>query len=187
MAVRARQVHVIRTVEELKALRSPTRFRLLNLLRKIGEASASILADRMGMKAESLYYHIHVLEKADLVTAVRERETGRRPEVIYAPRAPNFEIDRRQRDPDFLEALLSIYRSQMRFAERCIEDALMAEVDGTGPRTRTNVRQYEVSLHPFKADRMRRLIGTLDDFLVEADDPKGQETYHLTIAWSKED
>ena len=185
MAVRARKVHVIKTVEELKALRSPTRLRLLTLLRKFGEASVSILADRIGIKAESLYYHVNVLQANGLIISVRERVTGRRPETIYAPAAPHFRIDRKNREPEFLEALLGIYRSQIRYAERNVESSLLAEIEGSGARSNTDVRQYEVALRPFKADRMKRLIGTLDDFLVEADDPKGDEIYTLTIVISR--
>lgn len=187
MAVRARKIHTIQTVEELKALRSPIRFRLLNLLLKFGEASVSILADRVGIKPESLYYHVHVLESAGLITPARERVTGRRPETIYAPVAPHFRIDQRNREPAFLEALLAMYRSQLRHAEQGLELALLAELETTGNRSKTYVRQYEVSLRPFKADRLKRLLETLSDFLVEADDPKGVEHYTLTLVLSRSD
>jgi DNA-binding transcriptional ArsR family regulator len=187
MAVRARKVHVIKTVEELKALRSPTRLRLLTLLRRHGEASVSILADRIGIKLESLYYHVHVLQKAGLIVAARERVTGRRPETIYAPVAPHFRIDDKNRDPDFLRALLAMYQSQIRHAERGLDTALQSEIEASGPRTSTYVRQYEVTMRSFKADRLRRLIGTIDDFMVDSDDPKGIENYTLTITLSRND
>ncbi len=187
MAVRARKVHVIKTVEELRALRSPTRLHLLRLLQKLGEASVSILADRIGIKAESLYYHVHVLQVNGLIVNVRERITGRRPETIYAPAAPHFRIDRKNREPKFLEALLAVFRSQLRHAERGLEASLLAEIGGSGPRSGTTVRQYQVSLHAFKADRLKRLIGTVDDFLVESDDPKGRENYTVTIVVSHND
>jgi DNA-binding transcriptional ArsR family regulator len=187
MAVRARKVHVIKTTEELKALRSPTRLRLLNLLQRLGEASVSILADRIGIKAESLYYHIHLLQTAGLIFTVRERITGRRPETIYAPIAPHFRMDKKNRDPDFLEALLAIHRSQLRHAEKTLETAVLSEASGSGPRSKTEVRQYEVALRAFKADRLRHMIVTLDDFLVQADDPKGEENYTVTIVMSRTD
>ncbi len=187
MAVRARKVHVITSVEELKALRSPTRLRLLTLLQKLGEASVSILADRAGIKTESLYYHVHVLHSNGLIVNVRERITGRRPETIYAPVAPHFRIDRKNRDPKFLKALLGIYRAQLRHAGRSLETSILAELEKSGPRSNTDLRQYEVSLHAFKADRLKRLIGTLDDFLIESDDPRGRQNYTVTIIVSRND
>lgn len=187
MAVRARKVHAIKTVEELKALRSPTRLHLLRLLQKLGEASVSNLADRIGIKAESLYYHVHVLQANGLIVNVRNRVTGRRPETIYAPAAPHFLIDRKNREPDFLEALLAIFRSQLRHAERGVQESLFAEIGGLGPRSDTGVRQYEVTLRSFKADRLKRLLSTVDDFLVESDDPKGRENYTVTIVVSRND
>ena len=187
MSVRARKIHVIKTVEELRALRSPIRIRVLNLLQKLGEASVSILADRIGIKTESLYYHVNVLLDIGLIELSRERETGRRPEAIYAPIAPHYRIDEKNKDPEFLRELVAMYRSQIRHADQAIEDAIMSEADSTGPRSKTLVRQYEVSLRPFKADRLRRLLGTVDEFLVEADDPKGSEQYTLTLVMSQND
>jgi DNA-binding transcriptional ArsR family regulator len=187
MAVRARRIHVIQTVEELKALRSPVRLRLLNLLQKLGEASVSILADRVGTKAESLYYHVHVLQKVGLIEVSRQRETGRRPETIYAPVAPHYQIDKRNKDPKFLESLIDLYRTQIRYAGQGIEEALLNEAELPGPRSKTIVEQYEVSLRPFKAERLKRLLGTLNDFLADADDPKGSEHYTLTLVMSQND
>ncbi len=60
-------------------------------------------------------------------------------------------------------------------------------MEGSGPRSNTDVRQYEIALRPFKAERMKRLISTVDDFLVEADDPKGSENYTVTIVVSRSD
>lgn len=187
MAVRARKIHVIKTVGELKALRSPIRFRLLNLLQRLGEASVSILADRTSTKSESLYYHVHQLEKAGLIEVSRERVTGRRPEAIYAPIAPHYRIDKKNKDPKFIAALLDMYRSQLRHAEKGLEIALLNELGRPGPRTATHVRQYEVSLRPFKADRLLRMLGTLDEYLIESDDPKGPEDYTLTVTLSRTD
>jgi DNA-binding transcriptional ArsR family regulator len=187
MAVRARKIHVIQTVEELKALRSPIRLRILSLLQKLGEASVSILADRIGLKAESLYYHIHILEKRGLIEISRQRETGRRPETFYAPVAPHYRIDERNKDPKFLQSLIDLYRTQLRHAENGIAEALLSEADSPGPRSKTLVQQYEVSLRPFKAERLKRLLGTLNDFLADADDPKGNEHYTLTLVMSQND
>jgi DNA-binding transcriptional ArsR family regulator len=63
------------------ALADPTRRRLLEVLVDIRRASATALADHLPVSRQAVVKHLHVLEAAGLVGAVR---TGR--EVIYVAR-----------------------------------------------------------------------------------------------------
>jgi DNA-binding transcriptional ArsR family regulator len=65
-------------VAVLVALADPTRRRLLEVLVDIGRASATALADHLPVTRQAVVKHLHVLEAAGLVGAVR---AGR--EVIY--------------------------------------------------------------------------------------------------------
>jgi DNA-binding transcriptional ArsR family regulator len=68
-------------VAVLVALADPTRRRLLEVLVEVGRASATALAVQLPVSRQAVVKHLHVLEAAGLVGAVR---AGR--EVIYAAR-----------------------------------------------------------------------------------------------------
>jgi predicted ArsR family transcriptional regulator len=63
---------------------SPARMAILQRLDAEGPASIRELAERLGRPATALYHHLAHLQKHDLVRITEHRDTGRRPEAVYA-------------------------------------------------------------------------------------------------------
>lgn len=63
---------------------SPARMAILQRLDAEGPASIRELAERLGRPATALYHHLAHLQKHGLVRITEHRDTGRRPEAVYA-------------------------------------------------------------------------------------------------------
>jgi DNA-binding transcriptional ArsR family regulator len=68
---------------QLKALASPTRQELLDLLARTGPASAAELGKLIGRPADGLYYHLRALQRAQLVVPAGERLRAGRSEALF--------------------------------------------------------------------------------------------------------
>jgi DNA-binding transcriptional ArsR family regulator len=77
--------------ERLRTALSPIRRRLLERLRE--PASASRLADELGLSRQRINYHLRALEHAGLVDLVEERQRRGFTERVLAARADAFVVD----------------------------------------------------------------------------------------------
>jgi DNA-binding transcriptional ArsR family regulator len=68
---------------QLRALVSPLRQELLDLLARTGPASAAELGRLIRRAPDGLYYHLRALERAGLVSLAGTRRCGGREEAIY--------------------------------------------------------------------------------------------------------
>lgn len=67
----------------LRALASPVRQELLDLLARSGPASVADLGRLLGRPADGLYYHLRALERAGLVRSADSRGRAGRSETVY--------------------------------------------------------------------------------------------------------
>src|SRR5215831_10287962 len=75
MAVHQR--HRIRGRRELRALVSPARQEIIDLLARMGDTTIAELAAGLGRPADGLYYHVRALQRAGLILEVDGRVEGR--------------------------------------------------------------------------------------------------------------
>jgi DNA-binding transcriptional ArsR family regulator len=61
----------------LRALAHPLRMRIIAVLRREGPATATTLAERLGESSGATSYHLRSLAKAEFVTEIPDRGTGR--------------------------------------------------------------------------------------------------------------
>ena len=73
---------------QLRALISPIRQELLDLLARTGPASAAELGQLIRRAPDSLYYHLRALERAGLVSLAGTRRRGGRAEAVYRSTHP---------------------------------------------------------------------------------------------------
>ena len=81
------------TPAQTALLTSPLRVEIIDSLLAQGPASVSELTVRLHAPAKTLYYHMHQLQKADLVRVREVREVGKRTESVYETRRMRLQID----------------------------------------------------------------------------------------------
>ena len=181
----AGRIHVVRDPEQLKVLRTPTRHRVLNAILELGPCSVSEIAHRLEWKPESLYYHVKALLEVGLIVAAGERQTDRRAETLYAPVAPEIQLDDGDRTPEYLAAVWDTYRAALRATERELERALEKERDGSGPRKNTMLHQANVRMSPSDAAKLREMLDEVMAFALGAESREGSTSVSLTMALSR--
>ena len=106
---------VISTAEQLKALVTPVRNQIHLQMEMLGECTIAELAAAMEREPESLYYHIHRLQRVGVVIQVGERSFNGRSEAVYALAGERIRVDQTESSPGFLEA----FRKGIRTLLRC--------------------------------------------------------------------
>lgn len=84
---------------QLRALASPLRQELLDVLEAAGPSSIADLAARLGRAADSLYFHVRRLLKVGLVVAVAPSRRGRHTAARYDVVGRPLRIDRAKARP----------------------------------------------------------------------------------------
>lgn len=176
---------VIRDPEQLGAVVSPVRHQVLRTMSAIGPASVRELADRLGRRPESLYYHIGALIDADLLVQVDERRTGRRPEAVYDVVAARVRTDPTQSSPEYIAAMRSSVAALLRLADRQMQAALARQQEsGTRRPASLRVAQLNARLSPAAVAELNRRLDEVLDFVHEHDDPNSGQLVSLTLAMS---
>lgn len=114
-----------------KALADPLRIQIVELLWETPR-SARELADRLGVPADRLYYHLGQLERAALVDVVEYRRLARgKAERVYAPTAvePPGDAAEPAEVAAFLGSVLEATRADVTTAFRAKQDGRRREVD----------------------------------------------------------
>ena len=102
------RVHVIETLEALRALADPLRHRIMEAIQKEPLTVAQV-AHLLNQKPNNLHYHMAELEKNGLVEVAETRRKGNLLEKTYQPVASVFRVApdlfERSSGPEALEAL----------------------------------------------------------------------------------
>lgn len=106
----------IRDATQLRALGTVVRQEIIDAVRHLPTFSVSDVARVMGRPADSLYFHMRILEKAGLIIPQGERTTQRRAETVYATLAPGagIRLDYDSGDPKADKAALKAVRALLR-------------------------------------------------------------------------
>lgn len=90
--LQVKETHLLRTLDEVRALSDPLRLRIIECLRD-GPLTVSQVAQRLGEKPTKFYYHFAELEKHGLICAVETRQRGNLLEKYFLPVAKYFQVD----------------------------------------------------------------------------------------------
>lgn len=165
---------------QLRALASPARQELLDLLARIGPASAADLARLVRRPADGLYYHLRALRRAGLVTDAGTRLRTGRPEALFqsAHRQPMIRHDPGPggNSPGVTAIVASMLRLGSRDFRRA---AASASVRTSGPRRELWALRVTGWLSPRELGRVNRRMGALRD-AVGRPGPRGK-LYAITI------
>ncbi len=124
--------YVITRPDQLVALASPARQEIVDVLSRLGLATAGEVAGALGRPADGLYYHLRALQRTGLVRAAGSRGRGRGEEALYRTAAPELMLGHDARNG---RQVSSIVRSMLRLG---IRDYSRASAGGSaltrGPR-----------------------------------------------------
>lgn len=168
------------TPTQLAAMASPARMAILQRLDAEGPASIRELAERLGRPATALYHHLAQLQKHGLVRITGHRDTGRRPEAVYAAASAQLSSRDAVRTP-------SGRRSLVRVATRVVAATLRAFASAAthaaarfdGPHRNCAVRHLS-----FRADdeRLARINSLIEELEAAGLDAAAQgDTMLLTV------
>ena len=185
-AARTGRRYDISTARQLRALTSPVRHQIHQLVDACGPCSARELAHQMGRSAESLYYHLHQLERAGLLLEVGKRRGLRRSEASYDVVGRPYRVDPTITDPQLLELVSRCAAARLRFAARSLDEAI-TDRDATrqGKYRSWRMEQYTVRLSKKDSGRLNKMIDDVMMFLRTHNDASGDALHAVTIAASK--
>jgi DNA-binding transcriptional ArsR family regulator len=104
---KSNRFHPIDRPAQLRALASPLRQELLDVLEASGPCSIGELAAPLGRAPDSLYFHVRRLQKVGLVVEVERRAVGRHTVAIYDVAGRPLRIDRTKARPAELQAVVA--------------------------------------------------------------------------------
>lgn len=114
-----RQPHVmISRPEQLRALISPVRQELVDVLSRMGTASLAEIAAVLGRPADGLYYHVRLLVRVGLVFPAGSRTNGGRAEALFRAVAPQLALPYKTSPKGHVRAVTSIVASMLRLGIR---------------------------------------------------------------------
>jgi DNA-binding transcriptional ArsR family regulator len=165
----ADDVLVVRELEQLRALGDDLRSKIVVLLRERA-ASATELADRLGLPKGTVGHHMKVLEKAGLVHVVRTRKVRAVTERYYGRTARLFLF--KSTDEADGEDVRNVAAASLRTAAE--------EMLPLGDDDRTTFAVLRARLNDHDAQRFARRLSKLVDDFRAAEDPGG-EPYGLVV------
>lgn len=115
-------VYTISGKKELRALASSARQEIIDVLAQMGTVSVPELAQALGRPADTLYYHLRILQKSGLVELVGSRLKDGRTEALYHARNLNIDYDTSRRTNE--KELVAVARSMLRLGIRDFTDAI---------------------------------------------------------------
>ena len=178
----ADQEYWIRRLDQLQALESPMRQRIVATLEDRGPSTVAEIAEDMGRIPESLYYHVRMLVDVELLVVCDQRGAGRRQEAVYRSVAPVLRLDYENRDDDWNRGLERAASAYLRAAGRQYAEALTSpEVRRSGDRREVRVMQINVRLGEEALAEVHRRMDELHDYCVD-EHRKGEGTFYSLTA-----
>jgi DNA-binding transcriptional ArsR family regulator len=84
--------YIIRSKRQMRALAAPTRQEIVDVLPGMGTVSVAELATALGRPADSLYYHLRILNRVGLVRSAGSHRLNGRRETLFRAIAPEMSL-----------------------------------------------------------------------------------------------
>ncbi|MEQ8768644.1 MAG: helix-turn-helix domain-containing protein [Planctomycetota bacterium] len=159
--------------DQIEALSSPVRQEIVDLVQASGTCSIAEMATWLGRPADSLYYHVRLLEKVGLLVPKGTRPAGPRQEALYD--VPGRPLALRPTEPEQIDRALS---AALRVTQRDVRAAVhegRAVLRGrhrnmTGGRIKGWLTRQELD------EVQAHLTRILEIFEASGEEPKGRLT-----------
>ncbi len=179
MSPRQEQFVPIDRPAQLRALASPLRQELLDVLESAGPSAIAELAEKLGRTADSLYFHVRRLLKVGLIVEVERRQVGRHSFAVYDVAGRPLRIDRSKARRADLQAVVS---GVMRLAIRDYQRGLSnQESVASGPARNHWGGRARGWLDERELARVNALLEELNALVRSGGPGKGRQP--IAVAW----
>ena len=179
---KGRDPFIIRSARQIAALKAASRQEVLDTLAAIGTVSISELALALGRAADSLYYHVRILEKVGLVEAAGTRGSVQGTESLYRAVSPDLRIAYVPGKQGNAEGVSSVVESMLRLTSRDFREAFLKEdtvVDG--PKRELWATRTTGRLSPKDLAEINLHIASLLRTTTASASGRGERLYGLTV------
>lgn len=118
---------VITNPRQIAALKAASRQEIMDVLAPMGTVSIAELAAALGRPADSLYYHVRILQKVGLMLAAGTRESNGRTEKLYRAVASDLRLAYVPGRRGNAKGITAIIDSMLRLTSRDFKDAFADE------------------------------------------------------------
>jgi DNA-binding transcriptional ArsR family regulator len=186
-----KNLHVIRDLEAAKAIHDPLRLQIIEVLLN-RPLTVKEIAEKLGLAASKLYYHVNTLEKHDLIRVVDTTIHGNIIEKHYWVTAHNFTVDQEiynfdVREDEGKENIIALALNQLDLLRedftRSIEARAFNLEHGAEPHPRRVVQSREVCRIP--DEKIEDFQARLKDLMKEFEDlnqPKNPDLQPWTLS-----
>jgi predicted transcriptional regulator len=153
------------TLEQVRELSSPIRVSIFATLRMRGPQSIRELANFMGVRPDSLYYHMRILEQVGIIELVETRQSTIRQEAVYGLKHRQFTMPARDPSPEFAEALHQLVEASL---GRCVQLYASAARKLASKPELAEVRDFHMINGRLSPDHFEDWKRRLEDLMKEA-------------------
>ncbi|MDX9911756.1 MAG: helix-turn-helix domain-containing protein [Phycisphaerales bacterium] len=177
---------LIREPRQVRALASPVRQEVLDVLMHAGALPAGEIAERMGVAPDGLYFHLRLLERVGLVRRAGSTGAGRREAALWdvpgRPMVLDYEhgsstaSSRVRRLSPPLDAILRLTRRDVRRA------LARDQASFSGPRRDVWVARFRGKVSPSELEEINALLAQAAEIVRGARGGPGSRSVALTFA-----
>lgn len=187
------ETFMIKDLDTLRVVADPLRNQILEVLIAKPQTVGDV-ADKLGLTASRLYYHINLLEKHGLIQVYETRQVGNLIEKIYAATAAQLDVEKSLLTFETLDGKESIYTIMQTTLDTTREDLLRSiqarrlelERGATEHPRQVIVNRTLSNLTESKVHELQERICNLIEDFSEADQKeldKDSHPYALTVAF----
>ncbi len=182
---RKQNVLNIRHPEQIRAIRSPERIRILEAMTEHGSLTVKQLGDIMGRVPQALYYHVKELVKVGILVEDCVVKSKRRPEKRYRLKAPKLKLDVHNNSDEIKSEIASIASSLLRSAERNYRESITEHEPVLSGRNRNFASlRFQMKLSPAQIRELNTRLSELETFMNELEPTDSAEEYVVTVVLS---
>jgi predicted ArsR family transcriptional regulator len=178
-----RPVYLVERPEQLRALASPVRHRVLAGFEALGRCTVRELADHLGTAPESLYYHVKELVRVGLIVDAGKQPTERRLAQLYQLVSRDLEVCIEGAADEYREAYADMGGALLRWADRAHRASLGDDVRQSGESRQRSLMQFHPRLTDEAVAELNRRFAAIEEFLRENEDPTAAP-YVVTVVSS---
>jgi DNA-binding transcriptional ArsR family regulator len=174
------EFYAIQNKKQMAALKAPTRQEILDVLATMGDASIAEIAAALGRPADSLYYHMRILQKVGLVFDAGERMVGTHHEALFRTPSPDMRLTYKIGPKGNAGSVVPIVDAMLRLTSRDFAEAFGGESVVEGDNRELWATRSTGWLTPEHVRKLNRYIARLRGTTVTSRPGTGQ-LFGLTL------
>lgn len=175
--------YLVKRPEQRRALESPARLQVVDTIAALGPSSVAAVAQHLGEKRESLYFHVARLEEVGLLRACGERGEGRERETLYDTPGRAIAVEHQPGDEASAKSLARMGAANLRLAIRGLLQAFRSKARTRGRRRELHVARLKGWLNPQDLGAANELLDQLEELFRQGRRRSGARLYSLTAAF----